>query len=84
MLIMYAQNDCIGGYSQLFGTVFSTPAVAEKGKLDVKVEVATAGGHSSVPPAHTVSYFSPGALPSFQRHIKGNWYPIKTNYGVGG
>ena len=46
----------VGGYSESFGTIFSTPAVAEKGKLDVKIEVATAGGHSSVPPAHTVSF----------------------------
>ncbi|KAG8678981.1 hypothetical protein FRC08_017330, partial [Ceratobasidium sp. 394] len=29
------------------------PSVAEKGYLDVRVEVATPGGHSSVPPEHT-------------------------------
>lgn len=33
------------------------PAVAEKGYLDVRVEVATPGGHSSVPPQHTVRWF---------------------------
>ncbi|KAH8116257.1 Zn-dependent exopeptidase [Phellopilus nigrolimitatus] len=42
-----------GGYSDMFGTMFATPAIAEKGKLDVRIEVATPGGHSSIPPAHT-------------------------------
>jgi len=43
-----------GGYSDLSGTVFATPAVAEKGYLDVRVDVLTPGGHSSRPPKHTV------------------------------
>lgn len=34
-------------------------AVAEKGYLDVRVEVATPGGHSSVPPEHTVRIYHP-------------------------
>lgn len=42
-----------GGYSDLSGTVFATPAVAEKGYLDVRVDVLTPGGHSSRPPRHT-------------------------------
>lgn len=33
--------------------IFATPSLAEKGYLDVRVEVSTAGGHSSVPPPHT-------------------------------
>ena len=40
---------------QVYGGLFAMPSVAEKGYLDVRVEVASAGGHSSVPPAHTVS-----------------------------
>ncbi|THH10750.1 hypothetical protein EW145_g1115 [Phellinidium pouzarii] len=42
-----------GGYSDRFGATIATPAIAEKGKLDVRVQVSTPGGHSSVPPAHT-------------------------------
>ncbi|TIB10527.1 hypothetical protein E3P89_02783 [Wallemia ichthyophaga] len=34
-------------------TPFALPAVKEKGYLDVKVSVATRGGHSSIPPPHT-------------------------------
>lgn len=37
------------------GTVFAAPHVSEKGYLDVRIEVNVKGGHSSVPPAHTVS-----------------------------
>jgi hypothetical protein len=29
--------------------LYATPAVAEKGMLDVEIRVETAGGHSSVP-----------------------------------
>ncbi|KIJ65156.1 hypothetical protein HYDPIDRAFT_39784 [Hydnomerulius pinastri MD-312] len=42
-----------GGYSDLSGTVFATPAVAEKGYMDVRMDVLTPGGHSSRPPKHT-------------------------------
>ncbi|KAG1786028.1 carboxypeptidase S [Suillus plorans] len=42
-----------GGFSDLSGTIFATPAVAEKGYLDVRVDVLTPGGHSSRPPRHT-------------------------------
>ena len=37
-----------------YGKVFATPGVAEKGYLDTRIDIATAGGHSSVPPSHTV------------------------------
>ncbi|CAK5282359.1 unnamed protein product [Mycena citricolor] len=33
--------------------IFALPAVAEKGYLDLEVEVRSPGGHSSRPPAHT-------------------------------
>ncbi|TFK71649.1 carboxypeptidase S [Pluteus cervinus] len=42
-----------GGYAQKYGTVIASPAIAEKGYLDTRVEVITAGGHSSLPPTHT-------------------------------
>ena len=43
------------GYGPSQDGLFALPAVAEKGYLDVKIEVSSAGGHSSVPPPHTVS-----------------------------
>jgi len=42
-----------GGFAQRYGSVFATPGIAEKGYLDVLVEVTSPGGHSSVPPKHT-------------------------------
>ncbi|EIW79289.1 carboxypeptidase S [Coniophora puteana RWD-64-598 SS2] len=42
-----------GGYSDHAGTIFASPAVAEKGYVDVRVDVSTPGGHSSRPPRHT-------------------------------
>ncbi|CAE6419504.1 hypothetical protein ACGC1H_001911 [Rhizoctonia solani] len=41
------------GIQTIDGISVAQPAVAEKGYLDVRVEVATPGGHSSVPPEHT-------------------------------
>ena len=32
----------------------STPGVAEKGKFDARFEISAPGGHSSIPPEHTV------------------------------
>ncbi|KAG8679005.1 hypothetical protein FRC08_017299, partial [Ceratobasidium sp. 394] len=46
------------------------PSVAEKGYLDVRVEVATPGGHSSVPPEHT----SIGILASLLAEIESTPY----------
>ncbi|CAE6428447.1 unnamed protein product [Rhizoctonia solani] len=42
-----------GGIEDFEGIPVALPAVGEKGYLDVSIEVATPGGHSSVPPAHT-------------------------------
>ena len=44
------------GFGEQFGSIFATPAIGEKGYLDVLVEVKTPGGHSSIPPAHTVCW----------------------------
>ncbi|KAF8707397.1 carboxypeptidase s, partial [Rhizoctonia solani] len=38
---------------EIEGISVALPAIGEKGYLDVSIEVATPGGHSSVPPAHT-------------------------------
>ena len=35
------------------GTIIATPGTGEKGYIDIYVELATPGGHSSVPPDHT-------------------------------
>jgi len=35
------------------GTVFATPAITEKGNMNIRMDVLTPGGHSSVPPKHT-------------------------------
>ncbi|PVF99895.1 carboxypeptidase S [Serendipita vermifera] len=52
----YGQNgfsmlvDEGGVMIDMFGATFAAPAVGEKGYLDVKIEVTTPGGHSSIPP----------------------------------
>ena len=42
------------GYGEQFGRVIATPGVSEKGYMDVMINVASPGGHSSLPPPHTV------------------------------
>jgi Gly-Xaa carboxypeptidase len=46
----------VGMYGDIGGSIIAIPGIAEKGYVDVRVTVSTAGGHSSVPPPHTVSY----------------------------
>ncbi|KAJ7825958.1 hypothetical protein B0H13DRAFT_2374668, partial [Mycena leptocephala] len=41
------------GMIKMFGTMAALPDVAEKGYLDVVVDLTSPGGHSSVPPDHT-------------------------------
>ncbi|KDQ61780.1 hypothetical protein JAAARDRAFT_204220 [Jaapia argillacea MUCL 33604] len=64
-----------GGFSEQFGGVFAVPGVAEKGYLDVRVEVTSPGGHSSIPPPHT----SIGILSSLLVAIESNPYPVHLN-----
>jgi len=45
------------GLTQQYGSIIAAPGIAEKGYIDVLVEVTTPGGHSSIPPAHTVIDF---------------------------
>ena len=44
----------VGGFEQSFGSVVALPGVVEKGYIDVRLSVASPGGHSSIPPKHTV------------------------------
>ncbi|KAG8827295.1 hypothetical protein FRC19_004501 [Serendipita sp. 401] len=38
------------GITEQFGANFAAPAIAEKGYLDIRIDVSTPGGHSSIPP----------------------------------
>ncbi|KIK62590.1 hypothetical protein GYMLUDRAFT_164647 [Collybiopsis luxurians FD-317 M1] len=62
-----------GGFKDMYGTIFATPGVAEKGYIDVKVDVTSPGGHSSVPPAHTTI----GYLASLIAEYEKNPYPVE-------
>lgn len=78
-----------GGFIEAYGTVFAAPGVAEKGYIDVKIDVTSPGGHSSVPPAHTVCVFflvclsfliydqTIGYLASLITEFEKNPYPVK-------
>lgn len=39
-----------------YGVAVATVGTAEKGYIDTRVEVTAPGGHSSVPPTHTVRF----------------------------
>ncbi|OBZ74012.1 Carboxypeptidase S [Grifola frondosa] len=79
LLSTYGENaffmlvDEGGGFSQEFGGVFATPAIAEKGYIDVRVEVTSPGGHSSIPPSHTTI----GILAALLVHYESNPYEAK-------
>ncbi|KAF8449022.1 hypothetical protein L210DRAFT_847620 [Boletus edulis BED1] len=59
LLEMFGENgyamllDEGAGYGEQYGQVIATPGTAEKGSVDVMIEVTTPGGHSSLPPPHT-------------------------------
>ncbi|KAF8206984.1 hypothetical protein K438DRAFT_1962627 [Mycena galopus ATCC 62051] len=60
------------GIVKTFGTPVAYPCVAEKGYLDVVVEVTSPGGHSSVPPEHTTI----GILAALIVEYEANLYPV--------
>ncbi|KAI0041286.1 carboxypeptidase S [Auriscalpium vulgare] len=62
-----------GGYDDHSGVLFAQPNVAEKGKFDVRIEVTTPGGHSSVPPPHTGVGFLSSLISSLEAE------PLPTN-----
>ncbi|KAF9529826.1 hypothetical protein CPB83DRAFT_236779 [Crepidotus variabilis] len=41
------------GLDTIYGTEFALPAVAEKGFMNIDIQVDMEGGHASVPPKHT-------------------------------
>ncbi|KAJ7503528.1 carboxypeptidase S [Mycena galericulata] len=61
------------GLIETFGIVAAYPGVAEKGYLDVVVQVTAPGGHSSVPPEHT----SIGILAALLVQYEDNPYPVQ-------
>jgi len=44
----------IGAYSFEDGVALAAPGTSEKGYIDLHFDVNTPGGHSSIPPQHTV------------------------------
>jgi len=44
------------GFGEWYGSVIATPGIAEKGYLDTRVKITAPGGHSSIPPSHTVTF----------------------------
>ncbi|KAF5388643.1 hypothetical protein D9757_004794 [Collybiopsis confluens] len=79
MLDIYGRNsfafivDEGGGFSEEYGTTFATPGVAEKGYLDLRIDVASLGGHSSVPPSHTTI----GMLSRILVELEENPFPVE-------
>jgi Gly-Xaa carboxypeptidase len=41
------------GFGERLGAVIATVGIAEKGYADVRIDIASPGGHSSIPPVHT-------------------------------
>ena len=61
----------IAGFSSQSGAIFAIPGVGEKGYLDVRLDISTPGGHSSIPPSHTVCTLVPQTFIN-QPHLQ--WY----------
>lgn len=57
-----------GKISEQYGGVFALPSVAEKGYLDVRLELSAPGGHSSVPPPHTTIGMLAQLLVHYENH----------------
>ncbi|THU77310.1 carboxypeptidase S [Dendrothele bispora CBS 962.96] len=79
MLDVYGENafafiiDEGGGFGEVYGSTIATPSIAEKGYMDLLVEVASPGGHSSVPPKHT----SIGMLARVLVELEDHPYPVQ-------
>lgn len=67
-----------GIYGVEYGQAYATIGTAEKGATDVRVEVASPGGHSSIPPAHT----SIGILSQLLVHIEAHPYGAELKRGT--
>ena len=53
-LTLKGKSLVLAGFNDEFGSIIASPGIAEKGHLNVRVEVTAPGGHSSIPPPHTV------------------------------
>lgn len=70
----------LAGFSEDLGAVIATPGVAEKGYIDMNVVVNGKGGHSSVPPPHTVlSEIFLSANPFTDLQNIEHWYFIRSS-----
>ena len=56
---IYPKSD---GFLETYGSVTALPSVTEKGYIDVRLTVSSPGGHSSIPPKHTVEFFTQNSL----------------------
>lgn len=63
---MYSPND-VGS----FGLAHAAPSVTERGSAQVRLKVAGAGGHSSMPPPHTAI----GVLSAVIKHLEDHPFP---------
>ncbi|KAJ1539856.1 hypothetical protein HK405_012353, partial [Cladochytrium tenue] len=52
----------------LFGVEFASVAIAEKGYIDIELEVETPGGHASMPERHTGIGFMSQAITALEAH----------------
>ncbi|KAF9218981.1 carboxypeptidase S [Gyrodon lividus] len=74
LLEMFGENgyamlvDEGAGYGEEYGQVIATPGIAEKGYVDVMIEVTSPGGHSSLPPPHTSIGILAELLVAFERN----------------
>ncbi|CCM04649.1 uncharacterized protein FIBRA_06833 [Fibroporia radiculosa] len=74
LLATYGENafamlvDEGGVIEEAYGRAFALPGIAEKGYLNVRVDVAAPGGHSSVPPAHTTIGMLAQLLVQYENH----------------
>ncbi|KAF8309224.1 carboxypeptidase S [Clavulina sp. PMI_390] len=57
-----------GSHSLAFSQRFSRPSLAEKGRQNIKIEISTEGGHSSIPPAHTSIGMLAAAIVQLENH----------------
>ncbi|KAI0675501.1 carboxypeptidase S [Trametes maxima] len=59
-----------GAFGTPYGddVIFAVPSLSEKGYLDVRIELSTKGGHSSVPPKHTAIGLLSALIVAIEEH----------------
>ena len=68
-LILKGKFLALAAFAEMYGSIIASPGIAEKGSSNVRVQVTAPGGHSSIPPAHTVFVLlSSHCLHSFDRN----------------